>query len=1108
MFSYHTGDGAKVVAAARGVKLGLLKFCLLFNRILPTSRWMNTVFLFFTRVVSATARCINLASAGLREYFARYSGFALYTLCALSVFLCVGLFSFAIYMDGTNAPNSLLRTSLRSALGPAYSFAHSMFPNQEAAYRHLDKLARSSQFCNTTGSFARGSPNSVHSQGASAGVTNLRLNSWRIYSAVIQKTEDCEPFAKAASVALAESLTPGAKTEVSVLSKIPLATLWKYYPIVAVTEFESEEDQQVEFVLGPMRGVSALQVNGEKILFASNRSQIPSTVPVVFSKGSNSIKILNHGKGFASPIFPFPDFIGFYPRGAPQPLAIHLGDSIYDLQAIFELTAMFFLVLLLTTLEFSRVVDSKWPMSLALFILSLMGIRILQISGLQNHLDILYVRVSKSLFISGIVFSLLYTTLEVFENITRKLRSLTSSFETPALKSYRHVVDIFNGVALVLLCAHTVRIGFLDYSAPELYEKQYQLLYPLLGFGLALGAVLTIYSAFIRYETQRMNEDQAFKIVHQMYLDSMKFSFVTLGFCLSFFIHLRKWLSGENSSVFDRLQSYVFLMAVVFSTLWFLLRELRAQRALKVVIPLSIQEMIPKLSKNPLTLDQTSTEHNWILLNDIVGSSQLKLTHLDIVTHILQSVFHKIHKDYFKDTLHFLSSLGDAVLIALQAPKNSKHNDTILEKLVRSYSLHKDGVTTLLDSYNTVLSILRLHAKELYLAIQDRTSNELAGAEMLLSFRTLLSTEYYFYGLNHEVSNIDSKSIYLISKSEKLMNQSTDGGFVMFPALYDMLSLAFPLLPEYFEECLIDKERAKPELKKLLPHHAYILRHDKEECFRKYLETLYKGPLFLRKSPDSNVDYQVIRPEVKDATERVHRVQSLPELLKVMHQTPKFLSFIEKNHYIKSVSDRAVELNIWENELVKGKILKKLLQIGIPGGELFKSLAERDENLSPDQILRDLSAGSPVVRNKAMRFLQIARTRNNYRSHALSKAEFCQEVLKLVLPRISQFSIESHWALFIYIKNQKDAAVGAYRYFKCAEEEAVQAKLGGFLSDTRREFRDWVGNREYVSFLELMDYYQEQEAPSLKGLQKAYERWFQEMKVTEEKALGSETKAA
>src|SRR5207244_4136815 len=127
---------------------------------------------------------------------------------------------------------------------------------------------------------------------------------------------------------------------------------------------------------------------------------------------------------------------------------------------------------------------------------------------------------------------------------------------------------------------------------------------------------------------------------------------------------------------------------------------------------------------------------------------------------------------------------------------------------------HQDGVKMLKGAFDTNISMLQLENKELYLAIKrQRELNVEAGIKLEdFRFRTMLTSDFYFYGLNHEVSNIDSKSIYVISKSEKLIARGHDGGFIVFPDLMRVLSFCFPDLESFFDRCVVDKTKASPQL--------------------------------------------------------------------------------------------------------------------------------------------------------------------------------------------------------------------------------------------------------------------------------------------------------
>lgn len=92
----------------------------------------------------------------------------------------------------------------------------------------------------------------------------------------------------------------------------------------------------------------------------------------------------------------------------------------------------------------------------------------------------------------------------------------------------------------------------------------------------------------------------------------------------------------------------------VFTALVYLVgRVARENNTLSDVLPSSVLEIAKKGSLSGLSPDRTASEINWIVFNDLTGSTVRRLTHLAVAMQIFQSALHKILQSYFKDAIHY-----------------------------------------------------------------------------------------------------------------------------------------------------------------------------------------------------------------------------------------------------------------------------------------------------------------------------------------------------------------------------------------------------------------------------------------------------------------------
>jgi hypothetical protein len=289
-------------------------------------------------------------------------------------------------------------------------------------------------------------------------------------------------------------------------------------------------------------------------------------------------------------------------------------------------------------------------------------------------------------------------------------------------------------------------------------------------------------------------------------------------------------------------------------------------------LPDSIKRVAEQIEDGTVPVDRSMTDYNWLMLNDLVGSTQFKTSQIQLASHIFLSLLSKAHKDYLGEMIHFIESLGDAMLIALRSPLALKSQDPVLEKFVRIYALHRDGSEHLKDSYEAILALLKIENEELAITLQKTSAQLLetgSAPSLQFKFRTILGCDYYYYGLNHSVSNIDSKEIFKIAKIEKLVDTGHQGGLFLLSSVSDELLTAQPTLRKYF----IFEKIQHPDFKDTMV--AYL---DKTQLksFEEELESLTQMPIYLRS--DATRTFQRVSEEIQLKSEQLLKITEVTTL--------------------------------------------------------------------------------------------------------------------------------------------------------------------------------------------------------------------------------------
>jgi hypothetical protein len=805
------------------------------------------------------------------------------------------------------------------------------------------------------------------------------------------------------------------------------------------------EPQNYELDFGMINGSSLILLNHKVIAYFPERLDSNRRLHVTLLPNQNNLlSVLYFGKGFSAPGLAHVHFIGlfkpgFEPRGNTEFDGL-FGDMVARNIRQFDVT----LACAAFSLAFMVISWFRKNRNLVLAYVSLvlLGFAIsqaIQLDHVQSTLDGQWIRFARTIYILTVMFSV----FGIIEHLSRRLEQTISVcehtyyrlFKIRRIEPHRPQGDsnllfwvragILGGSAIILIVPAANLLFQIGIGGPFAYIAQYDTLKPVFALTLVIGVLLTIFGLGLIAFRWYVSEDAHAQEIAQTSMDWMLGGMGMLLYAQTSSNFLSVWLEKKTIPTLSLLLSAEATPILVFAGLVYLIaRTARENDTLNAVLPKSVLDIAKAGDLDGKSPDRTASEINWIIFNDITGSTVRKLSHLAVAMQIFQSAFHKILQSYFKDTIHHSSSNGDALLLSLKAPTECRNNDPIVEKLVRCFACHRDGVRELEDSFKTILATLELENEELAHALDDRRKFRKRHRidEVPMQFRTILTMDHYFYGFNHAMPCIDSRAIYVSMKSEKLIVDGQDGGFIIFSDLMKLLMICLPEIDRFFNQGVIDKSRCSDELRVLLPDYAYVLDPAKRAEFHDYLQKLYRGPLYLKQSPDGRQNYGVIRTEVKEACARLWKeVQSHEDLGVAIDGLPKRLNnFAEKNLVIQTVSGVAVRHRVWSYAKIYRKVRNFVLETGVPGAALIEKIQDRDQGFEPMAVLDKLNSNDPIERNFAIRFLSLARVRNAFRPNAMERKVFGKTVLKIFFSRFNRFSVESHIYLIYHFTQQPE----------------------------------------------------------------------------------------
>ncbi|MBN21103.1 MAG: hypothetical protein CL678_07425 [Bdellovibrionaceae bacterium] len=832
-------------------------------------------------------------------------------------------------------------------------------------------------------------------------------------------------------------------------------------------------------------------INGTSLIFFDDRpigifeERIHSGQKIHLSINKNklhNLKVIFPLKGFSYPGITHAYFYGLLPSGKPVPEGIVLFPNNYyrhaaDL-AVVILSCI--LSILLIIFSFSLSEGKAVVYAIAVVLIGFAAKRSLDLEHIQARFDGEYIRITRAFitFISSLAFAgLLGMFSRMFRSIkiNKNIDFLFDEIKIRGLKISYFEMLVF-GFSIYLGSSRLMGFVFtLVNPNGTKFGKQLLSILPTLSFSLIFGGTGLVLGLMTLFHSRKSNNEREFEQLKVQGSQLVLFGLSFIIYALSYQNFLTSWLVDQKVQGFTAmLMSQSLPLIVSFAVFIILARTFHRHGVYQQVTPDSIREILE--SKNNMTeggLDKTQTEYNWILLNDLHSSSAIKSSNLGIVTHILQSVFHKIHKDYLRDSIHFVNSLGDAILVAMKNGGGAS-SDPIVSKFIQSYALHVDGAAYLKDCYETIQEVLLLESEELLNAIlsQRERQTNLKGVFDQFYFRTMLTSGYYYYGINYEMSNIDSREIYVMAKSEKLITEAKKGGFVLFEDVMKEVELAFPEINKFFIESDLNKEQANPLIKDFLPEKVYVLNPELKNQFEAYLEKMTGQAIYLRAS--GNKRFDLVSDRVVNFCEKIRSDKEFRSKLRLSferNETKKIIphldNFKEKNLVVRTLIQELVSSDM-DVELKK-RISKLVYKIGVPGSGIIQSIRDRDQMLKPKNILKGIKSVDLRKRSRAMRLLKLVRTKNEVRPETMDGYEFWNEFFTYWMQHYDEFSIESHLHFAAALTGKKEAIDSFQKWMN----QPINLKL-------------------FESYLHYLD---QSQSPSLSGFRKKILHFYTEVKA-------------
>lgn len=777
--------------------------------------------------------------------------------------------------------------------------------------------------------------------------------------------------------------------------------------------------------LGLINGTSLVLLDGRVIGYFLERVESNRVLNVdLVPHKTSRLSIVNFGRGYSVPGIAHMQFVGLIKHDSRR-VDLFEDTTLRNARSLFTIVFVAFLSFVLFIFGALQPSKFRWPIYLSVGLSGFTLSTALQLDHVQSILNDSNIQFVRNVYICTMIFSIVGVSRELADRleVAYQLLVFDRRISMPRLTIQNiNILNVVFGLAFWPIVLHSLveYVKLYLRHSPRLYVAQYAFLQTILNFSFVYGMVLLIMGAILTMARRSVSEDSETLQVQSASRLCFAAGLSFLLYTTSYASFLSQWLLLNKVPTLQMLLgSQTMALFVAFSILLLMAKTLREQSLVHRILPESIKALLQNGVLEKDVLDRTATEFNWIVLNDISKSSVFKMANLAVVTHMLQSIFHKLHKDYLKDSIDWVNSIGDAILLTVKSPPRSQSNDPVLEKLVRCYALHVDGVRQFKRSYETIQAMLRIQNHELYLATKDRENDRQgAAAHLGLGFRTILTADYYFYGLNHELSNIDSKAIYVVSKAEKLLETSENNSFIIFPDLMTILTTCFGEIDSYFVACPINKERAQGHLSAYLPDSAFVLRPDRREQFEAFLQRHYGRAIYLRSSPDdSQRSYVTVSEQVESFCSKVKsEVSSLAELVSLVQvELPGCKNFIEKDTLLQAICNAAARFEFWKDERNHEELKRLLAEIGYPGKHHVDNIARRDHERDPKQLLEMIRSQDPIKRNKAVRLLRLARTQTKFRPTAMSDSTFVRELLSVYLDRAEHFSVESHIYIYRYL---------------------------------------------------------------------------------------------
>lgn len=624
------------------------------------------------------------------------------------------------------------------------------------------------------------------------------------------------------------------------------------------------------------------------------------------------------------------------------------------------------------------------------------------------------------------------STLEGLGRIYKKINKLGIVIESLSFTKGRFAV------ALVVIANLGISVNFAQSwiqsaGISSQFRPNLLILGALFSFGVLIILVCAISAFFVRSHIK----EEADSVEFRSHTSSLLLSGIgIIIYCAS----NREFISsvailGSRASSQAFFETHALSVSVGAGLVILISSILKEIKGLRIITSESTRRVLKNIEEPDHFVESTQTEFGTLMLIDLTNSTGIKFTSLARVSNILQSTMYRLFSLYTGiDDVPYKMTIGDAILASLQAPRNPRHGDGLLEKLVRAYSLYQDGPVLLADSDRAVCARLSVQSYELNRAVLDYQHSKRARYGINVRdarFKIFLTENYYFYGINSGFSNIDSLAIFKVAKSEKQIDNDVIGGFYVFPDLWELLELSYPGIGEFFEDfrVLLPDGSKRSLFQDNLPPSVKGLRSGQDsngvswrKRFNDYLEHIYEGELHLR-TDSTGTSYHELSKEVVQFCWSLRRETTLEGLIQRLENArPSLHNFLEKNAIVAiaaRVACKRLGLWSWDNPEAFGKTARRLEQImdsiGVPSPKLVANIRPNDEALEPSRVIRRIGSSSTLERNRGVRQLGIARIKSEIRPRAMDEVDFSRQIFQAFLSRYEVHSVDSHRLVWLYL---------------------------------------------------------------------------------------------